>query len=462
MKPNKFIGDKKFYGRVLKVAVPIMIQNGISNFVNLLDNIMIGQVGTEKMSGVAIVNQLMFVLYLGLFGALAGPGIYGAQFFGSGNHEGVRHSLRYKIYISLALVGIGILVFITAGESLMTLYLSEEVETAQSADMVLKYGKDYMLVMLFGLVPFAIEEAYASTLRECGQTRVPMLAGLAAVAVNLCLNYVLIFGKLGFPELGVTGAAIATVISRFVQSAIVVIWTHRHTGKMKFAAGLYKTLKIPSDLAKKITVKGLPLMANELLWSAGMAVLNQCYSRRGLDAVAGLNIASTFNNLFNVVFIAMGSAVAIMVGQLLGAGELKEARETDTRLIAFSVGSSVLMGAILFLLSPVFPEFYNSEDTVKELACGFIRISAVCMPLYAFMHASYFTLRTGGKTFVTFLFDSVFLWGISIPVAFIISRYTGMEVLMMFFCIQMIDVIKCIIGFILVKKGIWLQNLVRK
>ena len=462
MKPNKFIGDKKFYGRVLKVAVPIMIQNGISNFVNLLDNIMIGQVGTEKMSGVAIVNQLMFVLYLGLFGALAGPGIYGAQFFGSGNHEGVRHSLIYKIYISLALVGIGILVFITAGESLMTLYLSEEVETAQSADMVLKYGKDYMLVMLFGLVPFAIEEAYASTLRECGQTRVPMLAGLAAVAVNLCLNYVLIFGKLGFPELGVTGAAIATVISRFVQSAIVVIWTHRHTGKMKFAAGLYKTLKIPSDLAKKITVKGLPLMANELLWSAGMAVLNQCYSRRGLDAVAGLNIASTFNNLFNVVFIAMGSAVAIMVGQLLGAGELKEARETDTRLIAFSVGSSVLMGAILFLLSPVFPEFYNSEDTVKELACGFIRISAVCMPLYAFMHASYFTLRTGGKTFVTFLFDSVFLWGISIPVAFIISRYTGMEVLMMFFCIQMIDVIKCIIGFILVKKGIWLQNLVRK
>lgn len=462
MKPNKFIGDKKFYGRVLKVAVPIMIQNGISNFVNLLDNIMIGQVGTEKMSGVAIVNQLMFVLYLGLFGALAGPGIYGAQFFGSGNHEGVRHSLRYKIYISLALVGIGILVFITAGESLMTLYLSEEVETAQSADMVLEYGKDYMLVMLFGLVPFAIEEAYASTLRECGQTRVPMLAGLAAVAVNLCLNYVLIFGKLGFPELGVTGAAIATVISRFVQSAIVVIWTHRHTGKMKFAAGLYKTLKIPSDLAKKITVKGLPLMANELLWSAGMAVLNQCYSRRGLDAVAGLNIASTFNNLFNVVFIAMGSAVAIMVGQLLGAGELKEARETDTRLIAFSVGSSVLMGAILFLLSPVFPEFYNSEDTVKELACGFIRISAVCMPLYAFMHASYFTLRTGGKTFVTFLFDSVFLWGISIPVAFIISRYTGMEVLMMFFCIQMIDVIKCIIGFILVKKGIWLQNLVRK
>ncbi len=462
MKLNKFIGDKKFYGRVLKVAVPIMIQNGISNFVSLLDNIMIGQVGTEKMSGVAIVNQLMFVLYLGLFGALAGPGIYGAQFFGSGNHEGVRHSFRYKLYISLSLVSIGILVFLTCGESLMTLYLSEEVETAQSADMVLKYGHDYLLVMLIGLIPFAIEEVYASTLRECGETRVPMVAGLIAVAVNLCLNYVLIFGKFGFPELGVTGAAIATVISRFVQAIVVIVWTHRHTIKMKFAVGLYKSLKIPGELVGKITVKGLPLMMNELLWSAGMAVLNQCYSRRGLDAVAGLNIASTFNNLFNVVFIAMGSAVAILVGQLLGAGELEEARDTDTKLITFSVGSSFLLGIVLFLLAGIFPELYNSEDSVKELACGFIRISAVCMPLYAFMHASYFTLRTGGKTFVTFLFDSVFLWGISIPTAFIISRFTGMEVLMMFFCIQMIDLIKCIIGFILVKKGIWLQNLVKK
>ena len=461
MKANKFIGDKKFYGRVLTVAVPIMIQNGISNFVSLLDNIMIGQIGTEKMSGVAIVNQLMFVLYLGLFGALSGPGIYSAQFFGSGNHEGVRHSFRYKLYIAVSLVSIGIIVFLCCGESLMSLYLTEEVETAQSADMVLKYGHDYMLVMLIGLIPFAVEESYASTLRECGETKVPMIAGLVAVAVNLCGNYILIFGKFGFPELGVTGAAIATVISRFVQAGVVVVWTHRNTLKMQFAKGLYKSLKIPRELVLKISVKGLPLMLNELLWSAGMALLNQCYSKRGLDAVAGLNIASTFNNLFNVVFIAMGSAVAIMVGQLLGAGELKEARDTDTKLITFSVVSSFFMGIILFLLAGVFPELYNSEDSVKELACGFIRISAVCMPLYAFMHASYFTLRTGGKTFVTFLFDSVFLWGVSVPVAFIISRLTAMPVLMMFFCVQMIDLIKCTIGFILVKKGIWLQNLVK-
>ena len=459
---SKFIGDRKFYGKVMKVAVPIMIQNGITNFVSLLDNIMIGQVGTEQMSGVAIVNQLLFVLYLGIFGALAGPGIYGAQFYGSGNHEGVKHAFRYKLYICIGLVLLGILVLSAFGDNLMMLYLHEEEGSVQSAEMVLGYGREYLGVMLIGLIPYGIEVVYTSTVRECGETRVPMVAGLIAVGVNLCLNYLLIFGKFGFPELGVVGAAIATVISRFVQMLVVVVWTHRHTIKMKFASGLYKSFKLPGELAWKITVKGMPLMVNELLWSAGMAFLNQCYSKHGLDSVAGLNIASTFINLFNVVFIAMGSAIAIMVGQLLGAGELEEARDTDTKLIAFSVMSCFVLGALLFALAPAFPQFYNCEDSVKELATGFLRIGAACMPIYAFMHATYFTLRTGGKTFITFLFDSVFLMCVSLPVAIVLSNLTGMSVLVMYLCIQLIDVIKCIIGFILVKKGLWIQNLVKE
>lgn len=459
---SKLIGDRKFYRKTLTVAVPIMIQNGITNFVSLLDNLMIGRVGTEPMSGVAIVNQLMFVIYLGIFGALAGPGIYGAQFYGKGDHEGVRNTFRYKIYITGFVVLLGIAVLFRFGDPLMKLYLHEEGGTLQSVDAVLRYGREYLAVMLIGLIPFGIEEVYAGTLRECGETRVPMVAGLTAVFVNLCLNYILIFGKFGAPELGVTGAAIATVISRVVQAAIVILWTHRNTVRMVFAAGLYKSLLIPERLAGKITVKGLPLMINELLWSAGMAFLNQCYSQRGLDAVAGLNIASTVTNLFNVVFIAMGSAIAIMVGQLLGAGKLEEARDTDTKLITFSVMSCIVLGGLLFVLAPLFPELYKTEESVKTLAKGFMQVGAVCMPIYAFMHATYFTLRTGGKTFVTFCFDSVFLLLVSIPVAYLLSKYTDLPVLMLYLAVQGIDLIKCLIGFILVKKGVWLQNLVRE
>ena len=158
----------------------------------------------------------------------------------------------------------------------------------------------------------------------------------------------------------------------------------------------------------------------------------------------------------------MGSAVAIMVGQLLGAGKLEEARDTDTKLIAFSVASSALLGAILFILAPLFPMLYATSDSVRELATGFIRIGAACMPIFAFMHATYFTLRTGGKTFITFLFDSVFLWCVSVPFAILICTYTALPVVMIYLCVQLTDLIKCVIGFILVKKGVWVQNLVKE
>lgn len=458
---NKLFGDKAFYKMVLAVAIPIMIQNGITNFVGLLDNIMVGRIGTEQMSGVAIVNQLLFVYNLAIFGAISGAGIFCAQFFGCKDQKGVRNTFRFKLYICTAITIIGILIFLLGGERLILLYLHGE-ENKAALDMALYYGKQYLAVMLFGLLPFGVEQIYASTLRECGETVVPMKAGIAAVFVNMCLNYVLIFGKFGFPELGVVGAAVATVISRYVQAAIVVVWTHTHKAQMPFIVGAYRSMKIPGHLVSKILLKGTPLMINEILWSAGMATLMQCYSVRGLDAVAALNISTTITNLFNVVFIALGSAISIIVGQLLGAGKMEEAKDTDRKLIVFSVLSCVVIGLFLILVAPLFPMLYNTTETVRDLATRFLRVAAACMPMAAFMHATYFTLRSGGKTMVTFLFDSVFMWVVSIPLAFTLSRYTEMHVLPLYLCCQLVDIIKCIIGFVLVKKGVWLQTIVSR
>lgn len=456
---KKLFGDKAFYKMVLGVAVPMMIQNGITNFVGLLDNIMVGRVGTEQMSGIAIVNQLLLVFNLAIFGAISGVGIFGAQFYGCRNHKGVQHSFRFKIYACALIVLTGILIFLVGGERLILLYLHGEGNDA-ALQVTLEYGKEYLLVMLFGLLPFGVEQIYTSTLRECGETKVPMVAGVAAVCVNLVLNYLLIFGKMGLPELGVVGAAIATVVSRYVQAAVVVVWTHRHTQRMPFIVGAYREWKVPGQLTGNIFKKGLPLMINEILWAAGMASLTQCYSMRGLDAVAALNISTTISNLFSVIYMAMGSAISIIVGQLLGAGQMEEAKDTDGKLIAFSVFSCILIGGMLILIAPLFPRMYNTSDSVKMLATALLRVAAGCMPLAAFMHASYFTLRSGGKTIVTFLFDSVFLWCVSIPVAYVLSRFTGLPIIPLYLCCQLLDVIKCVIGFILVKKGVWLNNIV--
>lgn len=456
---RKLIGDRTFYKMALGVAVPMMIQNGITNFVSLLDNIMVGRIGTEQMSGIAIVNQLLLVFNLAIFGAISGVGIFGAQFYGCENHKGVQHTFRFKICICAAIVLLGILILSTGGEQLILLYLHEE-ENESALWATLGYGKQYLWVMLTGLVAFGIEEIYASTLRECGETKIPMLAGVAAVLVNLVFNYILIFGKFGMPQLGVVGAALATVISRYVQAAIVVVWTHTHAGNMPFIAGAYREFKIPSQLAGNILKKGMPLMCNEILWALGIATLNQCYSMRGLDAVAALNISTTISNLFSVIYMAMGSAISIIVGQLLGAGKMQEAKDTDTRLIAFSVFSCLALGGLLILLAPLFPALYKTTDAVKTLAVSLLRVAACCMPIAAFMHASYFTLRTGGRTIVTFLFDSVFLWCVSVPAAYVLSRFTGLPMVPLYLSCQLLDIIKCVIGFILVKKGVWINNLV--
>ena len=456
---EKFIGDKAFYRMVLAVAVPIMIQNGITNFVGLLDNIMVGQVGTEQMSGVAIVNQLMMVYYLCVFGGLAGAGIFTAQYFGQKDQEGIRQTFRYKFWMALILTAGALLLFLTVGGSLIQMYLSG---SSDGGDLkaALGYGKSYLKVMLFGLPAFMMVQIYVRSLRECGETVVPMKAGIAAVFVNLCLNYILIYGKFGLPALGVVGAATATVVSRYVEAAIVILWTHAHKERNPYIEGVYRTLKVPGHLAVKYFVKGAPLLINETMWSAGMAMLIQCYSVRGLNVIAGLNIANTINNVFNVVFIAMGDAVAIIIGQLLGAGKMKEARDTDNKIIAFSVFTCIGVAVLMVFIAPLFPRIYNTTEDVKALAVQFIVAQAIFMPQAAFMHAAYFTLRSGGKTIVTFLFDSVFVWCVSVPVAYALSRFTGVPVIVIFAMVQMADWIKCAIGFVLVKKGVWLQNIV--
>lgn len=461
MNLKKFIGDKKFYKRVLFLAVPIMIQNGITNFVSLLDNIMIGQMGTVQMSGASIVNQLIFVYFLCIFGAVSGAGIFTAQYYGKQDMKGIQYTFRFKLFIVTLLTALAIVLFCCMGDTLITFYLSGEGKASDAA-AILVYGKQYLAVTLFGLPAFMIGQVYASTLRECGETVVPMKAGLVAVFVNLVFNYLLIFGKFGFPQLGVEGAAIATVLSRYVETAIIVFWTHTHKKENPYIAGMYASLYIPGDVMKNIVIKGTPLLFNEGLWASGMAMLTQCYSVRGLSVVASLNIANTINNVFNVVFIALGNSVAIIVGQLLGAGEMEEARETDTKMIAFSVGACFIVGVLMLLFAPLFPMLYNTTDDVRHLATQIIMVAAAFMPQSAFLHAAYFTLRSGGKTFITFLFDSASIWCLSVPVVYALSRFTGLSMIMIYVACYLTETLKALLGFILVKKGIWLQNIVKE
>ena len=185
---KKFIGTKSFYKTIMAITIPIIIQNGITNFVNLLDNVMVGLLGTEQLSGVGIANQLIFVFTLCLFGGLSGAGIFTAQFFGKGDREGLRCSVRFKLYTALIILAIGGAILIPFGESLITLFLNDE-DTTGNVALTLHYGREYLKVALIALVPMAFTQVYASTLRETGQTVPPMVASIVAVATNALFNW---------------------------------------------------------------------------------------------------------------------------------------------------------------------------------------------------------------------------------------------------------------------------------
>ena len=448
-----------FYKRLLMVALPIIIQNGITNFVSLLDNVMVGQVGTVQMSGVAIVNQLLFVFNLCIFGATSGAGIFTAQFHGSGSPEGVRDTFRFKIIVALLLSAAGLGIFLAGSDVLIGLYLEGDPGSAAALE-TLYYGRKYLFAALFGLVPFALANAYSSTLRETGQTSVPMTAGIVAVFVNLVLNYVLIFGHFGAPQLGVVGAALATVISRFVELSIMVIWTHTHGHICPFIQGAYRSFRIPAALTKQIIVKGMPLLVNEFFWSTGMAFLSQCYSTRGLSVVAAFNIATTINQVSNVVFLSLGNAVGILMGQMLGAGVSdQQIRRDNRRMIGLSVGVCFGIGGLMIALSGLFPKMYNTTEEVRAIATGLICISALMMPVNSYNNAMYFTLRSGGQTFITFLFDSGFTWSVCVPVAFVLSRFTALPILPLYACCAGLDILKVGVGSYFLRKGTWIRRL---
>ena len=396
-----------------------------------------------------------------VFGAVSGAGIFTAQFYGSQDQEGIRYTFRYKLLVGVGLVIVGTSVFLLAGQPLIRLYLLGEGDP-RDITLTLAYGSDYLRLMLLGLLPFALSGAYAGTLRETGQTLVPMVGGVAAVFVNLILNYVLIFGHFGAPAMGVRGAALATVISRYVELAIVAGWTHLNSDSNPFIRGAYNSVRIPGGLFRDITVKGMPLLINEALWALGMALINQCYSVRGLDVVAGMNIATTLNNLASVMMITMGNTVGIIVGQMLGAGKPEqEVRDTDNKLIALSIASCLIFGGAMAAFSGVFPQIYNTTDQVRYLATRFIWICAIMMPFNAYCNAAYFTLRSGGQTLVTFLFDSCFVWVCSVPLAFCLSRFTAMPIIPLYAICASMDLVKCIVGYIMIRRGTWIQNLAK-
>ncbi len=457
---RRYVGDRAFYKKVLLLVVPIIIQTGVTNFVNLLDNVMVGALGTEQMSGVSISNQLIFIYNLTIFGGMSGASIFGAQFFGVRDYKGMRSTMRFKIVFGAIIAAVSIVTLSLFGEDLVKLFLSSQNNVGTAAEETLRGAKSYIWYTLWGIPAFMLVQAYASTLRESGETVVPMAASVTAIFVNLVFNWLLIFGHLGFPAMGIAGAALATVLSRYVELVVVVVFTHTHAERFPFVQELYRGIRIPPELVRRICITSAPLVFNEVLWSVGTAFVSQNYSTRGLNVVAAISINNTAWQVFSVMMMSMGNAVAILIGQLLGAGEIEEAKDADRKILAFTTVIHVGIGALIVACSGLFPLLYNTEPEVRALATRFLLVTGASLPIHAFIHAAYFTIRSGGKTFVTMLFDSVYTWVIPVPLSLLLCRFTALSMPVIFCIVQFSDVVKLCIAVPMLRSGFWAKNVI--
>lgn len=423
---------------------------------------MVGQTGTLAMSGVSIANQLIAVFNLAIFGLISAASIFAAQFAGKEDYKNVRSCIYYNLVTGSIVSLLTIFIFWKFGPNLLGLFMHQGTDTEANIGKTTEYALTYIKIMTLGFVPFAYSQAISSSMRIDGETRLPMIVAIITVMVNFVFNWILIFGKLGFPALGPKGAAIATVISRFVELSLFVYLAKKNKLRFRFYEDFFKDFHIDKVLFKDITKGGIPLIANEILYSMGLAAITQSYSVRGIEALAAYNISSTIMGLFIVFHLSMGDCISIVVGRLLGANKIEEAVDTDRKLIVFDWMVAFSVGMILVILSPIFPNFYNTSQAVKATATSMLRVGGSLLWIGSLYNASYYTLRSGGKTIVILLFDSVGTVFVSFPVSFFLSHYTDLSIVHMYMIVCLVDLYKVILGLTLVRKRIWVKNLSNK
>ena len=437
------LGEGSIPSLMIRLALPSVIAQTINMLYNMVDRMYIGaipDVGAYALTGVGLTLPLITLIsaFSSLFGTGGAP--LASIKLGEGNEKAAGRILGVSAFMLMCTSAILFLFIQLAMNPLLIAFGASE--------NTLPYAGEYLRIYLFGTAFVQLVMGLNPFISAQGCAKEAMLSVVIGAVLNIALDPLFIF-TLG---MGVRGAALATVLSRYVECAIIMIWTHRHKLQAPFIEGAYRSMLVPLHLVGDIFRKGMPLLVNEFLWSAGMATLNQAYSTRGLAVVASMNICSTISNLFNVVWLSMGTVVAIMVGQQLGASEFDRAKTTVRRLMLVSLAGAVAIGVVMIAFAPLFPRLYNTTEEVRYIASRLLMIVALAGPVNSFCHCCYFTLRSGGKTWITFLFDSAYLWVLSIPLARLLTGATLWPILPIYVICTFVDVLKALAGGILIKK----------
>ncbi len=446
---SEFIGDRIFYREVAVVALPIILQQLIATSMMFLDSIMIGQIDAQAMASIAVSNKFFLILMTFLMAIAGGAGIFITQYYGAKDHDKGQGLLVLAAIGCLAAAAVFVLLLALAPEFLLSLFVSDKV--------TIEYGRQFLTIFKFSLLPFALSVAIMHSLRSVGQTRITFVVSSAAVVLNTLLNYLLIFGNFGMPEMGVQGAGLATLLARLVEAALYILVLAR--SRYYFNLDVSEITLISKHLIKRVVLKTIPLAGNELAWSVSTALVFKGYALADEQSIASIAVTDAINNFIFVIFAGFAVATAIMVGARLGAGEFEQARRNSHRILAMALAIGVLGGAVGIGLSGAIAGLYQISDQLREMTTTLIIIQAAMYPVVALNFNFFITFRTGGDMKALILMDAAFMAVLVVPLALILGAATSLPLPIVFLSVQLTEVIKIFVGIYFYRKRKWLVNL---
>ena len=446
---NRLFNDRRFYSSMLKLAVPITIQQLISSSTNLLDVLMIGQLGESSIAALGLSNQIFFLLSLFLFGISSGSAIFTAQYWGKGDMVNLRKVMGIGLTLALTVGTFYTLIALLIPEIILGFYTNDQA--------VIEIGSQYLRIVGFGYIFTAISLTYMSVLRSTQNVRLPMTITIIALSTNIFLNYCLIFGNFGFPQLGVQGAAIGTLIARALEFSLMIFFSYRFKTA---AAAKLQELRYSLSFFKQVLKTSMPAAINEVVWSLGITTYYAVYAHIGTNAVAAVNITATIENMTFVFFIGAANACAIMIGNQIGAGNEKDAYDYGIRFLVISFILSIILGALVIILRPLILSLYNIGPTSYEYAYKIQFIYAISMWIRTTNLILFIgILRSGGDTQFALKVEMSSVWLIGVPIALIGGFVLHLSVHYVYALVLLEEIVKMAIVIPRFVSRKWIHNL---
>lgn len=447
---REYYDDPDYIPNIRKIAIPIIIQQFTFAGLNMLGVVFVGQKGEISVAAVGLAGQLAFLLNLVHFGIISGAAMFTAQFWGRQDVP----NLRRVLGLCLAFAISASLVFL-----LLAQFLPSQILSIYSRDPeVIALGAGYIRIFSWTFPFFAVTFSYALVMRSTGDVRTPTTVSVAALLLSTFLSYTLIFGKLGFPELGIQGVAVAAVVARALECVTLISVTYAR--KAPVAASLRELTDFDRAFAARVIKPMLPVILNELFWAMGITTYNIIYGRMGTESFAAMNIVSTIEQMAFVLFIGIANATSVLVGNRIGAGREAEAHVYAGRSLGLGIAGGIIMGLVLQLLKAPVLSLYNVSPEVIANAGNVINI----VTFFLWVRVNNMTivigiLRAGGDTRFSLFLDGIIIWLVGVPMAYIGANVLHLPVYFVYLCAMSEEVTKWMLGMNRFLSRKWIHNL---